>query len=240
MTNESASQTEPWIESKGVTYAYAYDKGGKLSRQLGVSGIPRAFLVDPSGTIVWEGHPARLGASQIEAHLGNALPKPLYEWPASAKKVKAAYLKGNFSSAIAQADKLGESDPFGLEIAGILRGMLTSQVEAMEAALEEGDVLSAYTIGTSLSKGVKGMAEAENVTAVLGRIAKDAQLKGWLKAQQKLEDLSSAELRKEKDCKKNLKALEKLLKGNEGSFVGKAIVRQIDSVKAMLIKVSNH
>lgn len=49
MTHESKSDTEPWIESKGAKYAYAYDKGGKFQSQLGVGGIPHAFLVDPTG-----------------------------------------------------------------------------------------------------------------------------------------------------------------------------------------------
>ena len=60
VTSEGESQTEPWVESKGARYAYAYDRGGKLSRALGVTGIPNAVLVDPSGTILWQGNPGSL------------------------------------------------------------------------------------------------------------------------------------------------------------------------------------
>jgi hypothetical protein len=40
VTGEGKKDTEPWIESKGAKYAYAYDKGGAFARWFGVGGIP--------------------------------------------------------------------------------------------------------------------------------------------------------------------------------------------------------
>src|SRR5262245_44923612 len=77
VTDEGESDTVKWIAAKKVKYAYAYDKGGKLKRFFGVQGIPHAVLVDATGTVVWDGHPASLDPATIEKALGGALPKPM-------------------------------------------------------------------------------------------------------------------------------------------------------------------
>ena len=233
MTSESESQTEPWIQSKEAAYPYAYDKGGKLSRALGVGGIPHAFLVSPSGVIVWEGHPGNLDAKTIEANLEGVITKPLYEWSGSASKIKKAFLANDFAKALEGAAKLGEEDPFGVEIGGVLQGILTARVAKISAALEMGDILSAYDGSKSLSKGLKGLPEEETVVAALKRISKDKQLKGWLKDQEKLRDLAAEDLRKKKEADECISKLEKLLKGNEGSFVGDAIEAKISEVRKL-------
>jgi hypothetical protein len=73
VTGETKSSTEPWIESKGVQYAYAYDKGRQLGNRLGVGGIPHAYLINPLGCIVWEGHPGALDDGIIRKHLAGTL-----------------------------------------------------------------------------------------------------------------------------------------------------------------------
>ena len=40
----------------------AYDPDARLHEYFGVHGIPHAILVDAAGTVVWRGHPARLGS----------------------------------------------------------------------------------------------------------------------------------------------------------------------------------
>ena len=81
VTSEGAGSTEPWIDEKGARYAYAYDKGGQLSRWFGVSGIPHAALVDPMGEVVWTGHPGKLDSKLVEQSLAGALAKPVWAWP---------------------------------------------------------------------------------------------------------------------------------------------------------------
>jgi len=54
-------------------YAVAIDAKDELSKVFGIKGIPHALLVDPSGTIVWEGHPSSLKESQIEKVLTSGL-----------------------------------------------------------------------------------------------------------------------------------------------------------------------
>lgn len=52
---------------KGVRmdYPVAIDTTGSLGRQLGVRGIPHAFLVNRMGRIVWRGHPLSLPEEEI-------------------------------------------------------------------------------------------------------------------------------------------------------------------------------
>ena len=77
VTSETEKQTVSWIEKNGAEYAYGYDKGGKLKSALGVRGIPNAVLVNPSGKIVWQGHPTSLTASTVESALDGAITTPV-------------------------------------------------------------------------------------------------------------------------------------------------------------------
>ena len=52
VTLEGKAPTEKWITEKGVKYGYAYDKGGKFQRAMGVAGIPHSILLDATGKIV--------------------------------------------------------------------------------------------------------------------------------------------------------------------------------------------
>ena len=55
LTDEPKPTVEPFVSQMNMTYAVG---GGSMSgRAYGVSGIPHAFIVDPSGVVVWEGHP---------------------------------------------------------------------------------------------------------------------------------------------------------------------------------------
>src|SRR4030095_9103997 len=127
VTDEGASDTEKWVESKGVHYAYAYDKGGKLARYFGVRGIPHAVLIDAAGPGVWKGHPGSLDDTTLESALKGALPKPVWEWSGAAKGVKAALSKRAFKSAIDQAAKL-DAAASGPEILAALQGILRARV----------------------------------------------------------------------------------------------------------------
>jgi len=231
VTNESKGQTEPWIESKGVRYAYAYDRGGKLSRALGVRGIPNAVLVDASGTIIWQGHPGNLEKSTIKEALGNAIKLPIYEWGKSAKSIKKAFLKGDYGKAIAAADKLAKQDDNGAKIGGILRGMLASQVSGLQSSLKAGDVHRAYAGAKALYNNVKGLPERDLLDGMLKDIAKSPELSKLLDVQSKLADILGMEREKRKDCDGCTKKLKKLLRGYEGTHTGELIEAAIEEMR---------
>lgn len=235
MTSEGESQTEAWVEDKGAAFPFAYDPGSKLFRALGASGYPSAYLVDPTGKVVWQGHPSSLDAATIEQHLEGALTRPIYTWSGAAGKVKKAFLKNDFGGAITAAKKLAEDDPFGVEVEGIVRGILEGRLAMYDGALERGDVLTAYDGYKSLSKGLKGLDEDEHVKAQLKVISKSKEMKAAMKAQEKLAEIAAevGEIRRKKECDAVLDALEKLLEKHEDGFVATQIQLKIKEVREL-------
>ena len=55
LTDEPKATVEPF--AKTMKMDYAVGGGSKTGGVYGVRGIPHAFIVDPSGTVAWEGHP---------------------------------------------------------------------------------------------------------------------------------------------------------------------------------------
>jgi hypothetical protein len=188
-------------------------------------------LVDPSGTIIWQGHPSSVTNELVEKAIVGSIKTPIYEWGGSAKTIKKAYLKGDFAKAIKAADKLGEKEELGKEIGTMLRGMVEDRVAGFEKHLEAGNVLKAFEGAKGMSKAVKGLPEESKIKALLTKISKDKDLKKALGTQQKLAEIMATEVRKKKECDACIKKLEKLLKGNEGTRTGELIK---DALKEML------
>lgn len=238
VTSEPSGPTEKWVAKKKAHYAYGYDKGGALKRALGVTGIPAAFLVNPSGEIVWQGHPSGVSSSLIEEHIVGAITKPLYEWSGKAGAIKKSFLKGDFSKALAAAAKLAKDDPFGEEAADLLQAILTSRVASFQTALEKGDILAVYDGAKALAKGVKGLPEADTLKAMLKTISKDKGMKATMKLQKRLAKVLEEDLRRRKDCDERTAALEKLLKGHDGTFFGDQVVKAMDATTVARSKMS--
>ena len=66
ITDEDKRDVVKFRKTVPMEYNVAIDKGGKLSAQFGISGIPQAFIVGKDGKIVWEGHPGSLTDAEIE------------------------------------------------------------------------------------------------------------------------------------------------------------------------------
>jgi len=56
-------------KEKGFVWPQIFDPAGgnAISRQFGVTGIPRTFLIGPEGTVLWAGHPATMDAPLADA-----------------------------------------------------------------------------------------------------------------------------------------------------------------------------
>ncbi len=63
VSNEPAATVKPFVADKGdeMDYTVAIDPERKVSdaymKAFGVGGIPHAFIIDKTGTLVWHGHP---------------------------------------------------------------------------------------------------------------------------------------------------------------------------------------
>ncbi|MFT5200324.1 MAG: hypothetical protein ACI87O_003000, partial [Planctomycetota bacterium] len=223
--------TQKWIEDKGAKYPYAYDSGGKLSRALGISGIPAAVLIDASGKIIWQGHPSSVNKELIEKAIKGAISTPIYEWSGSAKSIKSAFLKGNLAKAISEADKLAAKEDLGTEIAAMLRGMVAKRVSGIQADLELGDVLGAQVAAKALVKGLKGLPEEVVLKTLMKSISADKSLKKILSTQGRLADLLLTERKKMKDAEKIIKKLEQLQKSNDDEYTKDLITKAIKDLK---------
>jgi hypothetical protein len=233
VTDEGKKDTEPWIEKKGVKYAYAYDKGGKLKSKLGVSGIPHAFLVDPTGTIIWEGHPGNLKPADIEKALEGALTKPMWEWPASAKGVRTAMQKHKYADALAGADKLTEADQ-GPLIKAAIQTTIASRVKAMKTALEAGDFLTAQDASTDLQVALAGLPEQAEAKTVGDTIKANKDAGPIMKAQKSIRAAKAEEYKSSKQLEKGIDSMKKIVKELPGTIAekeAKEFQEQLDKMR---------
>lgn len=219
MTDEPAKDTEAFVAATEMKYAYAYDKGGKLANWAGVSGIPHAILLNAAGKIVWEGGPGSLDEKTIQGALVGAMTKPVWDWPASAKDVRAALLKRNYADALAKADKVSSSEG-GAEIKNGILSLVKSRVAVLQSTYEAGDLLGASEQAASLTKQLDGLPEKAEAEKVAAAIKANNDSSKVIAAQKKL-----AELREKRIKKRELDAvigdLKKLAKEFDGGYVAK-------------------
>ena len=234
MTNEGKSDTDKWAETKKPTYAYAYDKGGKLASFFGVSGIPHAALIDATGTILWSGHPAELSEGLIEKATEGALSKPFWEWTGAAKDVKAAMLKHSYKAALDGAAKLTAADD-GPAIAKAIEGLVASRVAGMKADYEKGNFLGAEDAATALQKELEGLPGKDDAVKLLADLKANKQAPPVLKAQKQIAKMRDADIHKSKEIDAAIEDLKKIAKDLSGTYAA----TQADDLMAELRKLKS-
>ena len=235
MTDESASLTEPWIAKHKASYAYAYDKGGKLKRYFGVSGIPHAILVDATGTVAWRGHPASLKESTIEEHLAGTLAKPLYEWTPSAKGVAKRLLKGEYSGALADARALSEADE-GPAIVAQVQGLIDGKVAKVESWLAAGNFLDVLESGGELAKGLKDHEQQAKVEGLVAQVEAKSDAKPVIDAQKKIRRLRAKDPSKRKEIQGQMDDLEKIRNEMRGTYAAEEAGAYLDQLRERLAR----
>lgn len=235
MTDESASLTEPWIAKHEASYPYAYDKGGKLKRWFGVSGIPHAVLVDATGTVVWRGHPATLRESEIEEHLAGTLAKPLYEWPSAAKGVAKKLTKGDLAGALEDARALSEGDD-GPAIATQIQGLIDGRVKQVEGWLAAGNYLDVVDAGADLAKGLKGHEAQAVVEGFVAQVDAKDDAKDVIDAQKRIRKLRSKDPSKRKDIERQMEDLEKIRDDMRGTYAAEEASAYLDQLREKLMR----
>ncbi len=92
ISDETESEVRPFLEHMGDTMAYtvAVDRGkGTKPRYMdayGEKGIPRAFVVDVNGRVVWYGNPLKPFLDKIVATLLEDIPKDASAYASSAQE----------------------------------------------------------------------------------------------------------------------------------------------------------
>lgn len=218
VTDESPELTEPWIAEHKAEYAYAYDKGGALQRHFGIDSIPRAVIVDASGTVLFNGHPSAVDDVLLAKAVAGALPKPMWEWSGAAKGVRSALVKRAYKSALEQAAKLSADDD-GPAILAAVQAVVAGKAEQMKGAFARGDFLGAQETATTLQKELAGLPEAEAAQRVLADLAADKQVQVVLEGQKKLRKIAAKDFGKKREVKGAIEDLQKLKKDYAGTFV---------------------
>jgi peroxiredoxin len=65
VTNEDEARVRATMESAGMRYGVALAPDPAVDRAYGVRAVPRSFLLDRQGRVVWFGHPAALDEQRI-------------------------------------------------------------------------------------------------------------------------------------------------------------------------------
>lgn len=65
VTNEEESVVRAALEGTPVAYPVARTPDVEAERQWGITAVPRAFLVDRDGALVWVGHPGALEEGRL-------------------------------------------------------------------------------------------------------------------------------------------------------------------------------
>ena len=139
LTNESRGEVERFAKQMGMIYAIG--GGSNSGTAYGVRGIPHAFIVDPSGKVAWEGHPAGGLDAALEAQLKKTppvlvSPKARAEALAAverAEKALAAEKHAEAAAILAKVPKL--DDPEATKRADAVR---TALADATAKALADG------------------------------------------------------------------------------------------------------
>lgn len=220
-------KTLKFIEKHGFAYGHAFDAESMLSSHFRVQSIPFAVLVDPSGVVVWSGHPSRLTDETLEKALAGALKTPLFEWPAEAKPLADALRRGHYKDALALAQSLE------LEIDGVAPAALVQQrVEALSAgvtaslerAVERGDYHTAFALAERGRDELAGLPEGGALATRLAELEKDETAKKTRRGQDAIARLEFTLVRTKEDDVAALRAaraeLVLLAKEHAGTKVG--------------------
>jgi hypothetical protein len=188
VSNEPSGLLEKHIEKKGIAYPIAKVKGETAKSIYGVKGFPSSFLVDPTGRIVWSGHPGNLKDGDLEEALAGASFVPQVEGD-DYKKLNKLIRAQQFGAAMAAITKglVKAGDDEGLQGAkASIEGLLKRKVEAAEAASGEGDFGPALAIYSELETLFKGHPAAKEAKTSAKALSKNPEAKDELAAWKKM------------------------------------------------------
>lgn len=220
ITDWNKQLVETWMVKADFKYAYGYDKGAKLKRLMGIEAEPWFALVDPAGTIVWEGVWRNLTDALIEKTLPGSLTKPVWEWPAAARPVRLALSKHKYGDALTEAGKLSAAD-MGPTIKAEIQDLVNGRVHAMKSALDAKDFLPAQEAASALAKGLEGLPESAEAKKTLDAIQGDKDAERVIKGQKRVREIDNGNLSSAKSLDKAIADLEKLIKEYAGTAAEK-------------------
>ncbi len=234
MTDEPSSLVEKYLAANAPKFPIAIEKGFKSFTALGFTGFPSAVLIDPSGKIVWTGHPAELEAGRISTALKNARPPTVFSGPL--KSLRKWTDKEDFGQAYSQIKSLLEAGKLDEEHKKIAEGLVSSYEKTAQQLFDDaqqdeagGDFYGAYTKLTMLTKNYAGIHKTEEALAKLKEFAANKEAKRGIDAGAEYEKVLDAE--KQLDYRKALQLCKSIAKKYPGTVAGKMAEEEADRIK---------
>jgi len=213
ITSEDAAKVEPFIFEHGITYPVGISTDNSA---YGGGGIPHAYLIDPSGTVVWEGHPASLSDGDIEKATRKTKDFYVRKVTSELKPAASAFEKGklNEAKALAEAAKAdgrgddvnGDADYILARVSQFL-GFWNRTIETSTAEGRYADVFDALE---KIQKHYAGTDEATAAAEKAKELKADPMVKAEMDAWKKLDKLIEDAQEAKGDAKK-LKSIQKKL-----------------------------
>lgn len=241
ISSEDSKTVTGHMETHGMTYPTA--AGGRSSQDYGVSGIPAAFLIDHTGTIIWQGNPGVGGWQDL---MDDALERAdvmsgkwdLGERPAFMKKAAGLAMKGQMGKLWKETEVLATK--FALEedkLAAIQQLQADFQVRsnAHENIVADYVVSGRYQEASDHLSGqikiYKGSPIALEWEAKLKSWKKDAEIKDLIKLDKKR--LAAIAMANQGKADKAKKAMHKLLRDAKGTRLEKSMDLAYAMISAM-------
>lgn len=187
VTSEPEGPTQKFIEDTKFLATVALDNG-KAMREYGFGGYPSSALVDPTGKVVWTGHPSGLNDKQIEEHLGKVRMRASseltleLELPRSLKSIQKNLEKGKLGYALAKLEEEIQGDLDDDERTAVqsaleaVKSLRDEQLASAGKAKEEGRLHDAITTYELVAKHFKGHATSDEAGQSAKTIEDDPEL----------------------------------------------------------------
>lgn len=236
LTDESKSEVERFLEQYQPTYPIGTNS--RSGDHYGINGVPSAFLIDHTGTVVWEGHPAgEEWVAMIPDLLARAMDDSdawdAGERPAALAKAAQAAKAGAMGKAwkeseAARAKAVQDADLAGADLAAAVDAFqkdflarAATRTQRKDWFLSDGRYWEASVYFERQIKVFDGSPPAEEWKLLLAEWRKDKTAKANMDLDKRR--LAALEKARAGDYEKAMKDLRSLKQKAEGLAVKKAI-----------------
>jgi hypothetical protein len=211
ITAESMGTVESKMKSPAPEFWIGSDPGRTTQSQYKAGkggGIPHSYLIDATGNVVGDMHPAGLKEQQIEALLKDAFDPSLQrDLHGSLKSLVKLYGKGQYGKAWAGAARFLEDEDRAVKAdAAFLREVAEAcaafRRKLVESGVKNKDYLTVYDDLADITKTFAGMEVATWAAATKKKLDADPEVAQELKAWKALRKAQGKERKAEGKAKK--------------------------------------
>ncbi len=244
LTDEPRGKVEGFAKQMGMVYPVGGDS--KTGDVYGVRGIPHAVLVDPSGKIVWRGHPAGGLDRVLEEQMGKTPPSLVHPKEKAAAldavaKVEGAVEKQQWSEAIALLAKVPDLDEGEVKqrtqaVRKAIEAAAEEQLKRAEVHLDAKRHLEASEALTEVAQQFPGTGPAREAEARLAELMADPEIRTAIEKahREKRATALLAAIKRQESVKPSatvLRALEHLAATYPGTEAGKEAAVRAEAMR---------